>query len=69
MDIVKSKNARLKGSLTAVLNLITDSAPTKPRDKASDALTTATKEATLIQTTNKVFPKETLDEKVRLNFK
>ena len=63
-----SKNAKLNGSFTAVLNLITDKAPTNPSDKASDDLTTATKEATLIVIISKVFPNDILDEKVVENF-
>ena len=35
----KKRNARSSGSFTGVLNLITDSAPTNPRDRAKDDLT------------------------------
>ena len=48
--------------MTAVLNLITDKAPTNPSDNASDAFTTATSDATLTITINKVFPNETFEE-------
>ena len=64
MHIDNNKNAKLNGSLTSVLNLITDKAPTRPSDNAKDVLITAIREATLIVTTNKVFPKEILDENV-----
>ena len=68
MQIENNKNARLKGSFTAVLNRITDKAPTNPSDKASDDLTTATKDATLIVIINKVLPNEILEENVVENF-
>tara|TARA_Y100001933_G_scaffold199630_1_gene200685 strand:+ start:705 stop:1067 length:363 start_codon:yes stop_codon:yes gene_type:complete len=55
---------KLYGSLIAVLNLITDNAPTRPRDKANDVFTTAIKDATLIVKINIVFPKEALEVKV-----
>ena len=48
----------MKGSFTAVLNLTTDKAPTNPRDNASDDLTTATNDATLIVIINKVLPND-----------
>ena len=35
IHIAKSIKAKLKGSLTAVLNLMTDKAPTKPKERAS----------------------------------
>ena len=37
--MAKNKNARSSGSLTGVLNLITDNAPTKPSDNAKEDLT------------------------------
>ena len=37
--IAKKRNARSSGSFTGVLNLITDNAPTRPRDSAKDDLT------------------------------
>ena len=37
--IAKNKKAKSSGSLTGVLNLITDNAPTKPSDNANDDLT------------------------------
>ena len=55
---------KLYGSLIAVLNLITESAPTSPSDKANDVFTTAIKDATLIVNINKVFPNEARDEYV-----
>ena len=48
--------------MTAVLNLTTDNAPTRPKDKANEDLTTAIKEATLIETSKIVFPNPLLDE-------
>ncbi len=51
----------------AVLKRITDKAPTNPRDKARDDLTTATIDATPIVTTQSVLPKFTLDENVSAN--
>ena len=68
IQIENNKNAKLKGSFTAVLNRTTDKAPTNPRDNASDDLTTATNEATLIVIINKVLPNDILDEKVVANF-
>ena len=59
---------KLYGSLIAVLNLITDNAPTRPRDKAKDVFTTAIKDATLIVSINKVFPKEAREVNVIENF-
>ena len=41
---------------------MTDRAPTSPKDKSIEALTTSTNEATLIVTINNVFPKETFEE-------
>ena len=55
---------KLYGSFIAVLNLITDKAPTSPSDKANDVFTTAIKDATLIVNINKVFPNEARDEYV-----
>ena len=52
----------VKGSFTAVLNLTTDNAPTSPRDKASDDLTTAIKALTQTNTRSKVLPKPLGDE-------
>ena len=46
----------VNGSLTAVLNLTTDKAPTNPRDNASEDLTTAIKLATETVTISNVFP-------------
>ena len=37
--IAKNKKAKSSGSLTGVLNLITDKAPTNPKDKANDDFT------------------------------
>ena len=37
--MAKNKNAKSSGSLTGVLNLMTDNAPTKPRDNANEDLT------------------------------
>ena len=68
MQIENKRNDKLNGSFTAVLNLTTESAPTKPNDRANEDLTTATKEATLIVTINKVFPNDILDEKDEENF-
>ena len=48
----------------AVLYLITDNAPTSPKDKAKEDLTTAIKDATLIVTNSRVLPNSDLDEKV-----
>ena len=39
MAIAKNKNAKSSGSFTGVLNLITDGAPTKPKDSARDDFT------------------------------
>ena len=49
-------NDKVYGSLTAVLNLITDKAPTKPRDKAKEDLTTAISADTHTVTIKIVFP-------------
>ena len=62
--IERSINAKLYGSFTAVLYLITDNAPTKPNDKAKEDLTTAINAATLIVIINKVFPNSDLEENV-----
>ncbi|KGF96923.1 hypothetical protein EU96_1562 [Prochlorococcus marinus str. MIT 9302] len=62
--IDRSIKAKLKGSLMAVLYLITDNAPTSPKDKAKEDLTTAIKDATLIVIISKVLPNSVLDEKV-----
>ena len=35
----KNKNAKSSGSLTGVLNLITDKAPTRPKESAKDDFT------------------------------
>lgn len=64
VQIAKRIKAKLYGSFTAVLNLTTDNAPTKPKDKAKDDLTTAIKDATDIVTNNIVFPKLFLEEYV-----
>ncbi len=56
-------NDKLKGSLTAVLNLTTDNAPTKPRESANDDFTTAIRLATDIVTSKIVFPKFDREEK------
>ena len=54
--IEKSKNPKFIGSLTAVLNLTTDKAPTKPKERASEDFTTAINAATLMVTIKMVFP-------------
>ena len=60
---IESKiKAKLYVSLTAVLNLTTDSAPTNPRDKANDDLTTAIKLATEIVISKILLPKFNLEE-------
>ena len=64
VQIANNIIARLYGSLTAVLNLITDNAPTSPRDSANEVLTTAIKEATLTTTIRMVLPKEIFEEYV-----
>ena len=47
--IDKNKNAKSSGSLMGVLNLITDKAPTKPKDNAKDDFTTnITKKVTFV---------------------
>ena len=55
--------ARLYGSFTAVLNLTTDKAPTRPRERAKEDLTTAIKAETLTVTNKIVFPNPLREEK------
>ena len=43
-------------ALLPLLNLITDKAPTKPRDKANEDFTTAIIALTQIKTIRRVFP-------------
>ena len=66
-QIDSSKKARLYGSFTAVLNLTTDRAPTRPNDSAKDDFTIAIREATLSVTIKIVFPKDNLEEYVLEN--
>ena len=63
-QIDNRRKAKLYGSFIAVLNLTTDSAPTKPSDSANDDFTIAIREATLIVTIKIVLPKDILEEKV-----
>ena len=65
--IDSKRKAKLNGSLTAVLNLITDKAPTNPSERASDDLTTAINDATLIIIKNIEFPKAIFEENVLVN--
>ena len=65
--IDSKRKDKLKGSLTAVLNLTTDKAPTNPSDRASEDLTTAISDATLIIIKNIEFPKEIFEDKVLVN--
>ena len=61
---IESKiKAKLYGSFIAVRNLTTERAPTKPKDKARDDLTTAIKLATDIVISKILFPKFNLEEK------
>ena len=53
---LKSMKAKAYGSFTAVRNLITDKAPTSPKDKAKEDFTTAIIELTHINTKRRVFP-------------
>ena len=47
--MAKNKNAKSSGSLIGVLNLITDKAPTKPKDRAKEDFTiTITKKVILL---------------------
>ena len=62
-------NESVKGSFTAVRNLITDKAPTKPRDKASEDLTTAMSALTLKRTMARVLPNPLGEEYVNVKFK
>ena len=39
IPIARNKNAKSSGSFTGVLNLITDNAPTNPKDKANEDFT------------------------------
>ena len=48
---------RVNGSLTAVLNLTTDNAPTRPSDNANEDLTIAISALTLRSTIARVFAK------------
>ena len=64
IHIESNRKERLYGSFIAVLNLITDKAPTSPRESANDVLTTAIIEATLIVSITNVLPIDTFDENV-----
>jgi hypothetical protein len=54
--IAMKRYASSKGSLIGVLNLIIDSAPTKPRDKARDDFTTLIIKNVTSAITTKVLP-------------
>ena len=56
IQIANKRNAKFIGSFTAVLNLTTDKAPTNPKDRDKDDLTTAIREATLNTINTMVLP-------------
>ena len=61
---IESKiKAKLYGSFIAVRNLTTERAPTNPKDKAREDLTTAIKLATDMVMSKMLFPKFNLEEK------